>query len=414
MSAVLTVARLQVTNERIWVDLLWAEDGLFALCGARDGIWDCLWAPYAGYLPFWAKLASAIVGQFPLTMWPALTLGFAALTTGLISALVAWLISSQCRSWWVVAVAAFTPVLLPIFGEEAVGSLANSIYLLTYGAAIAIAFPLHSRTYAGIAVGLVLLTTLSTPIGLILLAAVVWQWCQGRFASQTVGAIITAAAFAGSAVQFSTLLAGREDRPVRSAGDIVTSWLSGIWVQSIKTLPIPASQTRDRILAIDVNLATLLAIGVALVLTAVGMWLTTQPRRSVSGGTGLLFLIGVGASVVPHFANQSLARYFIVPISLWILGGALLADDYVKDTRLRRLVGVAALLITVSWLFAFAAPAGRSDGNPSWPVVLDLAEQVCRSEPDAMVGFVFTPWWPGTPDGSPEALARAAPCAILK
>jgi len=407
----ISILRLHLSNQAVWTDVLWAEDGLFTLCAARDGVHQCLLEPYAGYLHLWPKLVAGIPAQFPIEAWPAITLLVSALTAGVVSAYVAWILIRQQIPPLTALLAAVIPVLLPAVGEEAVGSIANSTYLITIAGAIGVAFPLTTRTFTLVTAMLLLLVTMSTPIGFVLLALLLWQMWQGRFSSHRQSTVLFASAATGSAIQLAVIVVARAERPFIPVISATESWASGVGLQTLKLVPPIADQVVGRS-PMDGFLPTL-GLLIAICLMVAGIYLVRQASNVQVSGAGWLILIGLVASIIPHIANPSLARYFVAPLALWITAGLVLLAVSRPNIAIRTAVIVLAASVGVTWSFDFRSPESRSGGNPAWSEVVGLARTACEERPDERVGFVFSPWWPNSPDGSDESLARSAPCSIL-
>jgi len=334
-----------------------------------------------------------------------------ALTAGVVSAYVAWILIRQQIPPLIALAAAVVPVLLPAFGEEAVGSIANSIYLITIAGAIGVAFPLTTRTFTLVTALLLFLVTVSTPIGFALLAVLLWQMRQGRFPSHRQSTVLFASAATGSAIQLAVIVVARAERPFIPVISATESWASGVGLQTLKVVPPIAGQVVGRS-PMDGFLPTL-GLLIATCLTVAGIYLVRQASNVQVSGAGWLILIGIVASIVPHIANPSLARYFVAPLALWITAGLVLLARSSPNVAIKTVVIILIASVGVTWATSFRSPESRSGGSPPWSDVVALARTACEERPNERVGFVFSPWWPDSPDGSEESLARSAPCSIL-
>ena len=140
---VLSMGRLMLRSWRAPIDILWAEDGLHALCADRHGFVACLVEPYAGFLHVVPRSLGWIVSWVPIESWPIAANVGAALTVGCLAAIVCRVLldvgyDAESAGWL-----AAVPVLTPGVGLESVNSYANLYVPLAYYAAVALVAVWH-------------------------------------------------------------------------------------------------------------------------------------------------------------------------------------------------------------------------------------------------------------------------------
>ena len=114
VASAISLGRLYSADQELLAELVWAEDGLFPLCVANHGYWDCLWDPYAGYLLFLSRTLAVPVAYTPLDSWPLTTNLVAAFASGALSVLIFWLLIRIPIPRLAAAFSALVPVMLPI------------------------------------------------------------------------------------------------------------------------------------------------------------------------------------------------------------------------------------------------------------------------------------------------------------
>ncbi len=81
----LGIVRLVVGNPEALTQVLWAEDGLFALCVRSLDPVSCTIEPFAGYLLLLPRLSTALMSLLPITAWPLASVMLALIVTGVLS-----------------------------------------------------------------------------------------------------------------------------------------------------------------------------------------------------------------------------------------------------------------------------------------------------------------------------------------
>src|SRR6056297_1240463 len=86
IAATISLGRLWLGNSQAPQEVLWAEDGLFALCIRNADFFTCLAEPYAGYFLFTPRVLAWPVAVLPWEYWALASNILAALLAGLIAA----------------------------------------------------------------------------------------------------------------------------------------------------------------------------------------------------------------------------------------------------------------------------------------------------------------------------------------
>jgi len=173
---VLSMGRLTLRSWRAPIDILWAEDGLHALCADRYGFVACLVEPYAGFLHVVPRSLGWIVSWVPIESWPIAANVGAALAVGCLAAIVCRILLTVGydaeSAGWLAAV----PVLTPGVGLESVNSYSNLYVPLACYAAVALVAVWHhdDRRLVSRAGILASLAASSLPTALLLVVA--WWW----------------------------------------------------------------------------------------------------------------------------------------------------------------------------------------------------------------------------------------------
>jgi hypothetical protein len=241
-SAVGTVAfvvgllRLALGDTRAITEVLWAEDGLFPLCTQTFGPVSCTVEPFAGYLLLVPRLSATIVAQFPITLWPLVSVLLAMLVTGCLSAAIFVMLRTFGLSLLGAGIAALTYVFLPLTGLEVIG-VVGSLYLpLLVASAIAvIAVPRSSRSVMVVSI-LLLVTALTTPLGVVVAPFIMLNLWWQRID-------IRAAAFWGISLavgltfQALTIMTATSPRQISVSISSVGEWTRGFVNATLSLVP---------------------------------------------------------------------------------------------------------------------------------------------------------------------------------
>jgi hypothetical protein len=78
----LGIVRLVLGNPEALTQVLWAEDGLFALCVRSFDAVSCTIEPFAGYLLLLPRVSTALVSVLPMSVWPLASVMLALIVAG--------------------------------------------------------------------------------------------------------------------------------------------------------------------------------------------------------------------------------------------------------------------------------------------------------------------------------------------
>ncbi len=391
VSAGISLARLYVTNQEVFTELVWAEDGLFPLCVANHGYWDCLWEPYAGYLLLLSRTLAVPVAYTPLDSWPLATNLVAALSYGAMSVLIYWLSRRIPLPAWAAAFAALVPVLLPIVGLEAVNTAGSVYMVLLVAAAIAASVNFRPPLPGWALPILLLVTALTIPIALVLALPLVLRYLRKTISlKQLVPALV--ALVVGSVFQFAVIVGAAGQRsinvtPASFAGWVegVASALAGLLGFRLELLPTGQMSWLGNGLSRPIGLMLIVAASVLSVLML---------RSSSREAPALLILTGLAMSAVPSILGLNNNRYYVT-FSILLIIAALIALNTGTSTRQRFLAAGLSGALLIAWIAYFPASKLRATPEPRWNFMLEEARERCIAEPERVdVVLRFTPVWP--------------------
>jgi hypothetical protein len=413
LAGVTSLSRILVANGNALSDLVWAEDGLFAMCVKAHGPISCTAEPYAGYILGLPRLAAIPVSVFPLDTWPLVSNLVAALLAAVLAAVVVVILRAAACEWVVSALVAMLPTLLPLMGIEGINSTANSYMVIPFVAALAISLPPVGR-FPTVAVALLLfLAQMSNPVTAVLLVVVVIHGVRGRIPKS--GAIA-----AGAALLMGLVLQGIAASTAANPRKIVWS-LDSVreWAGTAPSAVITFWRGNPGVAA-DGSLASILQTGwvasLGLVLTAalvVAAVVLLLPRfSSFANGIGMLLLLGLAMGVLPALAGEPNNRYFVAAALAWS-AAALIALDHWLPARRELVMGIVAVVIVVLSIPGFEASAFRTFAAPKWPDMLAGERANCAVSPDGGVKLMFTPTWPYPDNVLPGPTSNAVACSRL-
>jgi len=416
-SAAISLGRLWLGNSAALVENLWAEDGLFPLCIHKADFWTCLSDPFAGYLLFLPRLLAWPTSSLPLEWWALSANVLSALLAGVISALALVIMRRADLGWFVSVAAALLPVLAPMVGLEAINAIGSSYMLLLYLSTLAVLFLPNSgwSRWGAIAVAaLLLVTALTIPSAIVLVALVLVQWSRKALRA-TVVAWWLSGLVIGLAAQALVAFSAPTRRPVSLNSESLNSWADSIPVSVLTYWP--GLSIGEYSFFTNFSLAPLSLTGWLFVvaLVTVGIWqlvagwgITAGHRASV----GMLVLAGLAFGLIPTAIGYTNNRYFVVPLLLWGAAALVAADGLIRRTRPWALAAVTALVLVIWWP-AMAASEFRSTPAPNWTDEVARIKAKCLADPGFVDRPIFTPFWPPNwGDGLDEPTHPNLPCTI--
>lgn len=391
VSSIISVGRLYVTDKEVLTELVWAEDGLFPLCVANNGYWDCLWDPYAGYFPFLARTLAVPVAFTPLDSWPLATNLVAAISYGAVSVVIYWLLVRMPIPRLAAAFGALVPILLPITGLETVNTAGSLYTALLVASTIAVSASFQKPLPAWFLPILLFVTALAIPVAFILVLPLALRYLRKSMSFEALLPAIISLAI-GSVVQFAVVLSAAGQRPVSVSSTSVMGWVDGsatavAGLVGFRTEPISKNALNWADSSFDVPLA--LALTAAAVI--LGVWMLFQSKFEAPA---LMVLSGVAFSAATAIPGANNNRYYITFSALVVLS-IVVALTQTEEKSKQIAAAVIASALTGLWVSHFPASLVRSTPEPRWNYMLEEARARCVAEPERVdVVLRFTPVWP--------------------
>jgi len=416
VASALSILRLWLGNSQAITQNLWAEDGLFPLCIHKADFFTCLSDPFAGYFLFLPRLLAWPVSVLPWEMWGLAANLLAALLAGLIAALVAVIMRGAGLTWYVTAFVALLPVLAPMSGLEAINAIGSSYMLLLYASSLALIFaPERGRAWTIVVAALLLITTLTIPSALVLVAVLVVQALRGSVHRSTT-AVWAVALVSGLAVQALVALTATTRRPVELTTESLQAWADSIPVFILTYWP--GVSIGEYNFFTNFTLAPLswtgwLAVVLIVVAGLVNLVRGWRSPRSRWTPIGLLLLSGLAFGLIPSVIGYTNNRYFVVPVLLWGAAVLIWLDPVIARSRWW-VTGLATVVVALIWLPAIPASDYRSTPAPPWEDEVARIQAKCLSDPAFIDRPLFTPYWPPNwGDGLDEPTHPNLPCTTV-
>lgn len=391
ISSVISLGRLYITDQEVLTELVWAEDGLFPVCVANHGYWDCLWDPYAGYLLFLSRTLAVPVAYTPLDSWPLATNLVAAVSYGAMSVFIYWLLRRIPLPKWAAAFAALVPVLLPITGLEAVNTAGSLYMVLLVAAAIAASATFERPLPPWVLPTLLFFTAITIPVALVLAVPLIVRYLRKDMPLRQLFSSLVALVI-GSALQFAVIIGAAGQRPIRVSSTSVGGWIEGVATAAaglvgFKLELLSTGQMSWVGSAIDLPLG--IALIVALTLVSVVML-----RQRGLETPALLILTGLAMSAVPSILGLNNNRYYVTLSALVVT--AMVVALFQGTSRVSKIaIAVIPVALLIVWIPSYPATEFRATPEPRWNYMLEEARARCVAEPERVdVVLRFTPVWP--------------------
>jgi hypothetical protein len=416
-SGAISIGRLWLSDRSAPTEVLWAEDGLFALCTHKADFWTCLTDPFAGYLLFLPRVLTGLIAALPWEFWAVATNLVAALLAGLVAAFTLVVVRRYGAGWYVSVFAALLPVIAPVSGLEAINAIGSSYMLLLYLATLMIALPpappyvARQMVYVWLGSLLLLVTALTIPSSIVLLIVLALTIARRMWPLRvwlTWGGVL----IIGSLAQLFTAVFAESPRPINVSGGTLEAWVDSIAVSVLTYWPGLSLGTYEFFTNFTLSplpaTAWLLALGIGIL--AVWLLIDGSGRRFP---LGLILFAGLGFGFIPSIIGDPNNRYFVVPLLLW--GVCLLLA---LDSRIQRakpwVIAVVTALIALVWWPAMPASTYRATPAPPWSAEVARIEARCAGEPDFVDRPLFTPFWPPNwGDGLTEPTHPSLPCLTV-
>jgi hypothetical protein len=371
---------------------VWAEDGqVFYALAKHASLAHIFFQTYRGYMHAAPRLVAAVAALFPVK-WAASSIAIIdAIALGLLVAVVYRASAAHIRNPWLRVIPALLIAACPV-GQETLGSIADLQWFLFPTAVVVLLW--NPRRPLPITVGAVtvLLATMSSPFGVLLVPIAVLRavvFLRNR------GTVIPLAALAGFSIQtfIMATTSGRKSYDTVLVGTLIHLFVHGVAGQGF-------FGTRYHVAWSILGAVVVLLVGVLWVLVALmGSW-----RQLAVASVSLIYSLGYFAALVVlsgmTIGKPGGARYFIGSLLLMafavvvLLDGALRRQSQFRWSAYCRPVALAAcavLLVSLSYSTAtsWRAP-DPARSTPTWSSALNTARRHC-SDGAARVAVPITP-----------------------
>ena len=391
IASAISLGRLYSADQELLAELVWAEDGLFPLCVANHGYWNCLWDPYAGYLLFLSRTLAVPVAYTPLDSWPLTTNLVAAFSSGALSALIFWLLIRIPIPRLAAAFSALVPVMLPITGLEAINAAGSLYMVLLVATTIAASANFHRPLPPWVLPSLLCVTALTIPLAILLAFPLAVRYLRKTI---TVRQVLSAAGglIAGSIVQLVVVLGAAGQRTVGANSASVISWLDGTATAVVGLVGLRVELiATDALNWSDSTFALPVGIGLTAAPLILGLWMLS--RQSLEA-PALMILTGSLMSAATTVFSGNTNRYFVTSSALIVISIVVaLSQSEIKSRQVSAAVVASAL--AGLWISHFPASNLRATPEPIWSYMLEEARARCAAESERVdVVLRFTPVWP--------------------
>lgn len=391
VAAAASIGRLLAGTQNSVGQLVWAEDGLFALCVRKVGFGECFVDPFAGYLLGLPRLLAGVTSMTAIEDWGWTTNLVAAAVWGLLSGITAaWLVASRFRIVTAIAISVL-PVIIPLAGFESINAVGSVYMPLLFTATVVLAVGWRSLWATLAAAALVLLAALTIPTSIVLLAIVVFSYLRGRVVVRDV-IIVGTVLIVGLVGQLTVVFTAPSARNLTITTEGLAAWLRDL-PNALVTL-WPGLTFGEGTLFGFFSLPAVAWTGsaMAVVLLVVGFRSAMSSTVGVSLA-GIIVISGLAFSFVPTVTGYASNRYFVLTSASLAAAIVLIVEQVLgRDRRWRFMAFVA--LFAIAWVTAFPASDWRSTASPEWSANLDRVAAECEQDPMAPVRFEFSPNWP--------------------
>ncbi len=356
-------------NPDALTQVLWAEDGLFALCVRSLDPVSCTIEPFAGYLLLMPRLSTALVSLLPITAWPLASVMLALFITGVLSSSIYVALRGFGLSIIGSGASALVFILMPLSGLEVIGVIGSlSSPLLIASAVVVIAVPRSGVSHAGVSF-LLLVTALTMPAAVVLAPFIVLNWFWRRITSH-VAYLWFIALSVGLVLQAFVVLTAEDSRNMSISITSVSDWARGM-VASILTV-VPGLELGEISLTPFTTLrpSPYLAWLVVVFLIALALFVIIRGRVGQSGDqvrpsvAAQLVLVALVTALVPCVSGTFSFRYFVAPLALLLISLIVLIDARVGQLASWK-VALGVLLLVFLWYPSFSASELRSSPAPA-------------------------------------------------
>lgn len=408
----LSLARIVLANPTNLSELVWAEDGLFALCHLRAGVVNCLFEPYNGYAHTWSRMFAAGTSLFPLKWWPVVTNLIAGLSAGIfVSGTFSYLRSANLPLL-ISLFLSITPIVLPITGIEYANQVPFSNILLPYLAVLLVALPTNTPLYFRFGALILFMTGASTPLIWVILPLMIWQQVRKVLRGHGVW-VLWVGALVGSALQIWVMLRSGPHREVALQIYAFNAYLENLWV-AIRSLIL--GDLFGSVLGSELTQEVRFLLGfsafICILLVASAVFFRAA-SSGLSQATGLLLVMALVTSLIPSLLIANNLKYFVLFSTLVVAAAVLGLYGRLQGTERSWLPVALGVLLLALWAPSFAASSFRGTPYPAWTKELQRITDVCGDDSTASVQFRFTPDWTDDPSSPSDNLYGVISCERL-
>jgi hypothetical protein len=361
------------------MNTVWAEDGqVFYAAAKHASLPHDFFHTYRGYMHAGPRVIAAIDALFPVK-WAASSLAISdAAALGLLAAVVYRASRAHIRNPWLRAVPALLIAVCPV-GQETLGAIANVQWSLFFAAFVVLLW--NPQRPAPIAAGAatVLLATLSSPFGLLLVPIAV---VRALVFLRHRAAVIPLCTLAGVSVQtlIMAFASGRHSYYTVLVGKLTTLFIFGVAGQGF-------FGTRYHVAWLTLGTVVVAAVGTAWLLTAV-MGFT---RQFAVASVALIYTLAYFAGPVVlsgmTVGQPGGTRYYVGPLLLMVFAVAIMLDGALSQQNRFHWTGywrpVAVVLcggllacVSYSAVTSWRTP-DPSRAAPTWSAALAAARREC-------------------------------------
>lgn len=391
LGAIASLARLVSSRSSAISDVLWAEDGMHALCARNQGVMRCLIEPYAGFAHVVPRLFGGVVAFFPIEHWPLIANILSAVLAGLIAAML-FVIARVARLSLDVSIGlAAIAIAHPILGIESTNSYSNGYIPLLLLGATAIALPAGlNKAPAVLVAGAGFLMVSTLPVASLLALPLLLQWYRRSLSRRRATWALCGLA-AGSVLQLVAMLGSHDARALAFERARLVGWIR--IAPSAVTSVIPSLVFSNvRVFEESPALGDFGEAVLALILVACALVFVTRVD-ALQRGAGILLFTGVGSSLVTSVLLGPTTRYMTWLALTSTAAGALLIEGRVRLARRHTRI-VAWVAVGLLWWAAWPASSYRAATGFSWSQELRDIQAACNQPMVEGVRVPFAPNWP--------------------
>ena len=395
-ASLLVLYRLFNTNKDSIRENLWAEDGLFALCAYNYNTLSCLIEPYAGYMLTLQKLLAGIVGLTPIEHWATVANIMAALISGILAGLTYYILQSKKTKIITAIFVAYIPLILPLTGFEAIGSLGSLYMILLYSTTIALAYYVDKPREQIITGTLLALSIATIPSAFALILGVAVLYYRNKITKKltlTYSLLLTL----GLTIQLTVGRTGATTRNTIVTQESINAWIEYLPKYLATYIPGLYYQENESFEYFPIKTLPNIGLYITIILVTIGLYLVIKRNEKI----GILILVGLSYGLIPVLTGYANNRYFILPLSL-LAAGILLALSKKLATTQTVLIIIG---VTILWVPSLEASDFRKKPNPTWSSQIETINNTCkenkkeksnetgRNEKQKIL-LQFTPEWP--------------------